>query len=94
MNLKLLLTIDLPGVSDEKRKAFYKSLEDANLKKVEGLTTTWQAHFSADFLVENAQRRIVEILKSAKRTCKITTVIYAFLVGEPEVQKGQLTVLD
>ena len=67
MNLKVLLTIDLPRVSDEKRNAFYESLEENQWFKIDDLSTTWEASFGDEVSVENAQKIVVKDLKDAKK---------------------------
>ena len=90
MGFKALITIDLPSVTEENRKVFYKSLEEDKWVKVTRLTTTWRATFQSTVTRDGAIQALIADLRSAKVKSGIRKVEYALQLDESEIQEGTL----
>lgn len=88
MQFKALVTMDLPGTTDEKRAVFYAELEKALWRKIPKLTTAWQASFSEGATREGAIKTLINDIDKAKIISRISVVNYAIQVGQ-----GDLSIL-
>lgn len=90
MKYKVLLTIDLPGATEEQRVLFYGSLNDAGWEKMDKITTVWKATFKEGTIYSRAKEIAIDCLKNAKKSSKVAKVSYNFLISWYDIQSGTL----
>ena len=86
--LNALITLDIKdlGNEDPKRQAFYKELESLGLKKIDGITTSWQfsrpwGAFQTEDPEKNFSTLIEAFIKTAKDKSDIEVVTYSYHIG-------------
>jgi|CXWL01.1.fsa_nt_gi uncharacterized protein YdaU (DUF1376 family) len=67
----VLLTLDLPGAPEEKRKKFYASLVGSHWDKFSHVDTVWRATFDLDDEAA-IHKRVAKDLKDALRASGLT----------------------
>lgn len=82
MGYRALITLVLPGSTDEKRNGFYNSLKEVKWHKLPGLTTAWKVLFGDIYTRAVIVDELEKDLLKAKTDLKIKTVEYAIQVSE------------
>ncbi len=90
MGYKVLVTIDLPKITENERQKFYEFLESKKWTKIERLTTAWRVSFKDDVTRDGAISTTLNDLKNAKINSKVSEVEYALQLERHDIQKGNL----
>lgn len=95
--LKVLLTIDLPDLSnlpekvaEKMRGDFYKSLAKAKWVKMSDITTVWRKTFEENTSSYDVRANITNSLQKAKRDSDAKEVSYYFLISDIDVESGKI----
>jgi hypothetical protein len=72
MELKALITFDLPGISEENRNVFYTTLNNFHWEKIENITTTWKVSYNDTVTRAYAIQSIRQRIQSAKEATGCT----------------------
>jgi hypothetical protein len=85
MGYKVLVTLDLPGATEEQRSSFYDVLTTEKWAKMSNMTTAWRASFADTFNRNTAISTLQSHLKKAKNESKVKMVDYAMQLDESDV---------
>lgn len=85
MEYEALITLDLPGATDEKRQLFYHHLATKQWNKIMGLTTAWKVIFTATSSRIEIIKRLRGDITEAKAYSKVTLVSYAIQVDQNKI---------
>lgn len=85
----VILSLDLPGITDTQRKAFYKHLNDDEFKKT-SLTTVWYKKFPGTESVISIRITVRRTIQSAKHISKAPNVDYIFTLSTINPSEGSI----
>ena len=89
MGYNALITLDLPGSSEQNRKIFHEFLNAKHWSKING-SDAWVASFDIEVERDFAMNLLIKHLKEAKRISTVKKVKFALHAGKEEVKVESL----